>query len=255
MTSTLGSETTDDAFLGGRLNLRQPRVGYRAGVDPVLLAASVPAKAGQNVLDLGCGVGAAMLCLHARVPGLELTGVEVQASYADLATRNMVRNGAKGGVVTADLADLPAGLRARRFDHVIANPPYFGRDKGTASADTGRNIAFGGATALADWVSVAAKRCAPRGYVTMIQRAERLPEVLRALPVSLGSVVVLPLAGRAGRMADRVIIQARQNGRAPFRLLAPLVLHSGDDHGKDAPDYAPAVHDILKNSAPLPLQS
>jgi tRNA1Val (adenine37-N6)-methyltransferase len=46
-------ETTFDAFLGGRITLEQPTKGYRAGVDPVLLAASVPARAGQSVLELG----------------------------------------------------------------------------------------------------------------------------------------------------------------------------------------------------------
>jgi len=249
----LDTDLTDDAFLGGKLSLLQPRTGYRAGVDPVLLAAAVPAKSGQSVLDLGCGVGAAMLCLHARVSGLCLTGVEVQENYAGLARQNAGRAGAQARVFTADLEDLPAELRALRFDHVIANPPYFGRDTGTASADPGRDRAFAGDTSLATWVRVAAKRCAPKGYVTMIQRAERLLERLSALPASLGSRVVLPLAGREGRDADRVIVQARQNGRAPFQLLAPLILHQGSDHGTDTPDYAPHVNDILKNSAALSL--
>ena len=255
MTSTLDTKTTDDAFLGGRLSLLQPRVGYRAGVDPVLLAAAVPAKSGQSLLDLGCGVGTAMLCLHARVAGLSLTGVEVQSRYADLARENAARNDAVATVYTNDLADLPAGLRAQQFDHVIANPPYFGRDAGTASRDPGRDTAFAGDTTLATWITTAAKRCAPKGTVTIIQKTSRLPELLAAMPATLGSRVVLPLAGRAGRDADRVIVQARQNGRAAFRLLAPLVLHQGGDHGADTPDYTSILSAILMNAAPLPLTS
>jgi hypothetical protein len=101
MASTSGAETTQDAFLGGRVQLLQPRKGYRAGLDPVLLAASVPAQAGDTVLELGCGVGAALFCLAARVPGLTLTGVELQADYADLARQNADLNGTGAEIVTA----------------------------------------------------------------------------------------------------------------------------------------------------------
>jgi len=119
-------DLTCDAFLGGKLHLWQPRRGrgYRAGVDPVLLAASIEATAGQSVLELGCGVGAAVLCLGARVPGLTLTGCELQPAYAELARRN---GGAALEVVEADLTDMPLHLRQRQFDHVLANPPYFDR--------------------------------------------------------------------------------------------------------------------------------
>ena len=120
---------THDAFLGGKLHLWQPAKGYRAGVDPVLLAASVPAKAGQSVLDLGCGVGAAALCLGARVAGLEVLGVERQSQYAALARRNGL------DTVEADLNALPQDLRQKQFDHVIANPPYFDRAASVSSAD------------------------------------------------------------------------------------------------------------------------
>lgn len=50
---------TQDAFLNGRVMALQPRDGYRAATDPVFLAASVPARTGQNVLELGCGAGVA----------------------------------------------------------------------------------------------------------------------------------------------------------------------------------------------------
>ena len=156
-------DLTQNAFLGGLVRLWQPRRGYRAGADPVLLAAAVPARGGQSVLDLGCGAGAAVLCLAARVPGLRLTGVDLQPFYADLARRNAAENGTDLEVIQADLCRLPADLRQRRFDHVIANPPYFRPGAHTGAADAGRRAALGEATALRDWIAVAARRLAPGG--------------------------------------------------------------------------------------------
>jgi tRNA1Val (adenine37-N6)-methyltransferase len=89
-----------------------------------LLAAACPAELGQSVLDLGCGAGAAALCLGHRVPGLSLAGLELQPAYADLARRNAARNGIALDVHEGDLARMPKALR-RDFDQVIANPPYY----------------------------------------------------------------------------------------------------------------------------------
>ena len=235
---------THDAFLGGVLHLWQPKKGYRAGVDPVLLAASVPAKPGQSVLDLGCGVGAAALCLGARVPGLELLGVERAEVYAALARRNGLE------VIEADIAALPADLRQRGFDHVICNPPYFDRRAGHKARDAIREAAFGADTPLDLWCDVAARRLNPGGYLHVIHRAERLPALLSAVH-RLGSLEVLPLAARIGRSPDRIILRARKEGRAPFQLHAPKVLHQGLRHAGDGEDYAPDIAAALRHGKPL----
>lgn len=245
-------ETSDDAFLGGRLHLLQPLRGYRAGIDPVLLAACVPARAGQSVLDLGCGAGAAMFCLGARVAGLHLTGVELQPAYADLARRNAQANGIEARIVCADLAALPTSLRQERFDHVIANPPYFRAGAYSVAQDAGRATALGGTNpSLADWIAVAARRLAPKGFLHMIQRAERLPELLAGCHGRLGSLEVLPLAARAGRAPDLVILRARKDGRAAFRLHRAQTLHQGATHQRDGDSYMPEIQDIFRNSAAL----
>jgi tRNA1(Val) A37 N6-methylase TrmN6 len=248
MTDFEEKDLTQDAFLGGLLYLWQPKQGYRAGVDPVLLAASVPAQAGQSVLDLGCGVGAAALCLGARVPGLQLAGVEMQPAYANLAQRN--GNGAFT-VYTANLTNLPADLKQRQFDHVLANPPYFDRNAGRASQNAGREVAMGEDTPLADWVKVAAKRLAPKGLAHFIHRAERLPELLAAMPSYLGSIEVLPISPRAGRAAELVIVRARKAGRAAFCLHAPQIMHKGDRHEKDGDSYVPEIRSVLRDGAAL----
>jgi len=240
-------ETSTDLFLGGRVTAKQPVKGYRAGIDAVLLAASVPAKRGETVLELGCGVGVASLCLTARVSGLEVIGVELQPAYAALAAENGLT------VVNADLRTLPADLRNRQFTHVIMNPPYFDRTAGSAAPDAGRNIAMGGDTPLCNWIDIAAKRLAPKGYFTMILRIERLPEVLAHLSGRLGSVVVHPISARVGAAPHLFLLQARHSGRAPFRMMAPLVMHDGTMHDSDRENYTEDVRAILRNGAAFDL--
>lgn len=206
-------ELTSDGFLGGRLTVLQPRRGYRAATDPVLLAAAVPASAGQSVLELGCGAGVASLCLAARVPGLRLAGLELQPAYAALARENAAMNGVALEVVEGDLSAMPAALR-QSFDHVIANPPYYPAGGGTGAADPGRERAMREETPLATWIEAAVRRLAPRGVLSLIFGADRLPDALAALDGRMGSSVLLPLQPREGRPAKRVILQSRKGGRA-----------------------------------------
>lgn len=245
-------ELTDDGFLGGRLHVLQPRRGYRAATDPVLLAAAVPALAGQSVLELGCGVGVASLCLGFRVPGLRLAGLELQAAYAALARENAARNGMAFEVSEGDLQAMPPALRGS-FDHVIANPPYYPPGSGTGAADPGRETAMREATPLSLWIEAGIRRLAPRGILTLILGADRLPATLRALDDRMGSTRLLPLAARQGRAAGRFIIQSKKGGRGPFTLLAPLVLHEGDAHDGDRDSVSTPVARILREAGALSL--
>lgn len=242
-------DLSDDKFLCGRLRLLQPVKGYRAATDPVLLAAACPAAPGETVLDLGCGAGAAVLCLGHRVPGLVLSGVELQPAYADLARRNAERNGMAVEVHEGDLARMPRALR-RDFDHVIANPPYY-HAGGSPSPVAERARAMQVDTPLAGWVAAATRRLRPGGWLTLICGTDGLPEVLAALAPKLGSAAVLPLAPREGRPALRVIVQARKGGRAAFRLLAPFVIHAGAAHDGDRESYTAAANAILREGAGL----
>lgn len=240
-----------DAFLGGLVQIAQPLNGYRAGVDPVLLAACVPAKAGDTVLELGCGGGVASLCLGQRVTGLSLTGVEVQADYADLAQQNAVRNGITFTVHTADINTLPATVKAQRFDHVIANPPYYDRARSVPALNEGRETGLGGSTPLAKWVSVASKRLAPKGLLHFVQRADRLPELMATIHQYLGSIELQPLYARSGRDAHLVLIRAKKEGRADFRLHAPIVMHQGAEHGENDKNYNEIIEAVLRHGAAL----
>ena len=238
-----------DAFLGGRLNIAQSP-SYRAGADPVLLAAAVPAREGESVLELGCGAGVALLCLGARVPGLSLTGVERDAALAGLAARNATANRIDAEIVTADLSALPPALRARQFDHVMMNPPFFA--DGSSSGDKTRAGSRHEKTPLGAWLDAGIRRLKPEGCLTVIQRTGRLPEVFAALDARLGGMTLRPLAPRAGREAKLAILTGRKGRRAPFRLLPPFILHEGDSHLSDGDDYAPGAVAILRDGEGFP---
>ena len=240
-------KTTSDAFLGGRLTLEQPARGFRAGSDAVLLAAACPARPGDSVLDLGCGVGAAMYCLGARVRGLRLTGVERDRVAAELA-----RSNGAADVVEGDVLALPKALRGT-YDHVICNPPYFAPGSGAAASAPGRDAAMreGGRGELRCWMDVACRRAAPNGTVTFISRSERLMDLLVAMDGRLGAIAVRPVAARSGAEAGRVVVQGHKGRRGGLRLLQALVLHRGPAHAGDRDDHTDEAREILRDGLSL----
>lgn len=240
-------ETTEDRLLDGRVTLFQPKLGYRAAIDPVMLAASVPATAGERVADLGCGAGAVFACIGGRVPGVELVGVERDPAMAGLAARTLAANGFDGWIEAADLTDLPSTWEAGRFDHVAANPPYLTADRADPSPHAGRAAAgVEAGSALSDWIGVARRCLRHKGTLTLVHRSDRLDEILSGLQRGFGSVVVFPLFSKVGEDAKRVLVRAVRGGRAPLRLSPGMVVH-GDDGG-----YTPTADAVLRG-APLDL--
>lgn len=246
------ADLSHDKFIGGRVMIWQPLDGYRAAIDPVLLAAACPAKPGQGVLELGCGAGVASLCLGRRVADLGLTGLEVQPGYADLARRNGRENDLPFDVYEGDLTRMPKDLRARSFDQVIANPPYYPPGRGTPAADPGREHAQREATPLSDWIAAGYRRLQPGGWFTVIQEAERLADLLSAMATGGGAISVLPIAPRRERAAVRVIVRARKGAKGPLRLLAPFILHEAAQHLRDGIDATAEASAVLRDGRELP---
>lgn len=247
------ADTTDDAFLGGRLRLRQPKRGHRAGHDAILLAAATAAKAGDRVVDFGAGIGTAGLAVACRIPGITLALVEIDPALAALARHNVATNGATAEVVVLDLAAsaaefATAGLGPDSADAVLTNPPFNDSGRHRASPDGARSLAHQSeAGTLTTWMHAARRVLKPGGTLTLIWRAEALAEVLAALAKGFGSLLVLPVHPDPASAAIRIVVRAVKGGRAPLRLCPALVLN--DDRG-----LAPAdVQAVLRGERALPL--
>lgn len=240
-------EATLDELLGGRVRLLQPRLGYRVAVDPVLLAAALPA-AGCAVLDAGSGTGAASLCLAARVPDCRVTALERSPDHAAFARESLRRNGMEGRieVVEGDLLAPPPSLRRAAFDAVMTNPP-FNAPCGNPPRAPGRVEAHVEEVPPAAWLEACLRRLRPRGRLAVIHRADRLDAVLAALHGRAGDVVVFPLWPRRDVAARRVVVLARKGGRGPAVLAPGLVLHEEDG------SFTEAAQRILRHAAPLEL--
>jgi len=238
--------TTGGHLLGGRVLYRQPASGFRSGIEPVLLAASIPARAGEHVLEAGTGAGAGVLCLAARVPGVRAVGVEMQPAMADLATANARDNGLTeidiiaGRIETSPLPSL--------FDHAMANPPYH-RTDGSASPDSARETAKRGSDLLIQaWIARLSAALRPRGSLTLILPASMVPVSVTAMTASRCSCAIMfPLWPKAGRPAKLVLLRGLKDGRTPMGLMPGLVLHQPDG------SYSPAARAILADAAALPL--
>lgn len=217
--------TTEGFLLGGALRYAQPAEGYRTGIEPVLLAAAVPARPGEHVLEAGTGAGAALMCLARRVTVTGL-GVELDPAMAALARRNIEANGLAGlAVKTADVLD---GAPPGSFDHAMANPPWH-CPAATPSPVARRDLAKRQAGAgLAGWVAALCEAVRPGGSVSLI-----LPAVLVAQGVAAfrgsgaGAVLHVPLWPKAGRPAKLAILVGRL-APGEVRCAPGLVLHAAD---------------------------
>ena len=215
----------ENALLGGRVRLRQPSKGYRAGMDAALLAAAVEAAPGQRVLEAGCGAGAVLMQIAARRPGVRLTGLERDPAMAGLARENAALNGADAQVMTGDVA---AGFRALDlplFDWAVSNPPFFDDPGALRIPAEGKRGAWLADDGLKAWTTFLLKSVREGGRIVVIHRADRLADLLELLGETAGSFAIRGIHPYADEPAKRVLVQAIKTGKAPLRLLPPLVLH------------------------------
>lgn len=248
MTHFTGSLLTDDAMLGGRLQILQPAQGHRAGIDAVMLAAAVAAKPGELALEGGAGVATASLCLARRVPGLSIDVLEIDPVLAELARQNAQRNqlGDAIEVYCGDITNPPYRITAGRYHHVFMNPPFLEADTHRASQDPGRARAHHeGAAGLREWVKFAVSMARPGGCITLIHRADRLDDILAALKGRAGGCEIFPLWPGNGKCAKRILVRSYKGNDRPLCLFPGLTLHAA------GAKYSEAAEQVLRHAGAL----
>ena len=238
--------TTKGYLLGGRIVYWQRAAGFRSGIEPVMLAASVPARPGEHVLEAGTGAGAALLCLTARVSGVRSTGVEIDETAAKLAAANACANG------FVDIEMITGRIETARFshsfNHAIANPPYH-TPHGTVSPDAARETAKRGSVELIiAWIGPLSRALRDRGTLTLIVPTALVPACLRAMAdTACPCTIIFPLWPKAGQRAKLVLLRGVKRARSPMRLAAGLILHGSDG------SFTEAAQAVLRDGAVLPL--
>jgi tRNA1(Val) A37 N6-methylase TrmN6 len=241
---------TLDEVMGGRVRLIQLADGYRAGMDAVLLAAAVPARAGERALDVGAATGAGALCLAARVPGVTVSGIEIQPALIEIGRANIALNRCEGRVslVQGSILERTAAFAPASFDHVFVNPPYLEDGQAPAPAVSSKTLAHvASETALADWVAFAAAMAKSRATLTFIFRADRIHDLLGPLHPFAGEMVCFPLWPRQGRAASLILVQARKGLHGASAVAPGLVLHGADE------SYTPETERVLREGVGLDL--
>ncbi len=216
--------------LNKRLKLAHSEKGFKTSIDSVLLAASCLAKAGDHILDMGCGVGGAGFCVLSRVEGARLTGVEIQADHVALATRNAIANmmQSRAEFIVSDIRDY---RQEKAFDHIICNPPYLEAGAHLRSPHAEKATAMGHENedlTVKDWVDAAHFCLKSNGSLSMIHRADKIDKIIMALGKRFGAVEIFPLWPKAGEDAKRVILRCIKDRKSPATLHAGFVLHNED---------------------------
>jgi tRNA1(Val) A37 N6-methylase TrmN6 len=188
---------------------------------------------------------------------VDVTLLEIDPELSELAGGNAERNGLAERVravnldVTAPSDQFAAcGIGPASMDCVLMNPPFNNPARQNVSRDADRRAAHAAGEGLLDaWIGAANWVLHSAGTLTLIWRADGLADVLAALGDRFGDIAVLPVHGRAGSPAIRVLVSARKGSRAPLTLLPGLNLN--DETGKPTAE----AEAVLRAAQALPRAS
>lgn len=239
------TETTSDAFLGGRVTVIQPKQGYRAGTDSILLAAALDSEFSGHALEVGCGAGGALFPAATRLAEAQFTGLELDPEMLALARRGVSENAldARIELVEGDVGAVPPDWQ-NKFDLVFSNPPFFA-EGAIQHPGAGKAGAYLESVPLKGWINGMLFALRPKGRFVMVHRAADLARILAVLERQSGDVTVLPIHSYPGAEAKRVLVRARKGLRSgPMRLLEPRYLYT--EKGGSRSDWAKGLQQDAK---------
>ncbi len=238
------TELSQDKLLGGKVIIFQPKKGYRVAMDSCLLAAAVPVKAGDRVLDLGVGTGAVSLCIRARVPKCRIVGIDKNTGYLELAQKSVVKNSWEQSIDlhVGDVCHPPRILQPGSFDYVVANPPYFEEESYFKSPHSGKSEAHANhGSNLADWVACAKHYSKPEGQFFVIFPSDKEERLVAALNDHFNDIRLFRVFSNSKITPIRLIAAATTAPTATHVVTEAGTLQIRDEKGH----YTPAARGVL----------
>ncbi len=244
---------TVDNFLGGRITLKQPRHGFRAGSDSVFLAASIFLKSGASLLDLGCGCGTVLSSVAYRFPGAMLYGLETNLEMCGYAQENSQQHGHPYTVLQGDVFSVTQEQRLKEFqqkmDVVSMNPPYYQEGMHTAAPEKKRALARTHAAdnaGILGWLKAASFFLKDKGFLYVVYPSDGVDAFIEAArKVHFGSISLYPLWPKKNVPAKRVLMILRKNTKGVFKVLPGLILH------QETGESTPEAERVLRDGAGL----
>ena len=218
---------TTNKFLGGKVLLKQNRLGLCATSDSVLVAALVPIKQNETILDVGAGNGIVGLCVNARKK-CRTTAIEIQKNLCQLIQENALLNKQEITIFQEDIFSSKDAIKGQLFNHIVTNPPFYEKGTNMRKSQEQRK-AYVQDFDLKKWIEYCLKHLRAKGSFCLIHRPEMLGEILSFLSPKLGNIEIFPIVSKEGKPANRILIRGYLNKKGPLTLHSPLIMHTKDN--------------------------
>ncbi|MBC2853979.1 MAG: tRNA1(Val) (adenine(37)-N6)-methyltransferase [Cetobacterium somerae] len=219
-------ENEDIANIYEGYTLIQKKEGFRFGTDAVLLANFFNGKKNSKILEIGTGNGIIPVLLCAKDKISKIKAVEIQKEIADLAIRNVKRNGLEDRieVVNMDIKNIQEG---NTYDYIISNPPYMVLDGKEINDKDIKSIARHEIKLnLKEFIANAKRLLKPRGELFMVHKSYRFLEISEELIKNGFSVKRVKFVHYSkDKDSSIVLIEASKGRKNILKIETPIFLN------------------------------
>ena len=220
---------TIDKILRGKISIIQLKKGFRFGFEAVFLAAFVNGylkkfkKKKISLADVGSGVGTISLIIAHQNNEINITAIENNDSYSEIANENIVINNFQRriNVIHGDIFNIDNHL-INRFDIVVTNPPFYDRKQKKSENELDNY-----AKRIIDyesWIENSLKLLKDKGIIFIIIPTGLIEKSLKILNKKTGSVKIFPIWPNNKKSSKRLILFAKKGGASPTELMSGIRL-------------------------------
>ena len=222
---------TVDNILKGKISIIQLKYGFRYGFEAVFLAAFVNKFLEQNkkkdvlLADVGSGVGTISLIIAYKNEKINITAIENNNQYLELAEENILNNNLQKQIKLLNVDIFKTNkVLVNTFDIVVSNPPFY-KDYKNRSKNELENYAKVMKN-LEQWINSSVKLLKNKGIIFLIITSEILDLVLHHLRDKTGSFKIFPFWPNYKKSSKRIILVARKGGASSTELMSGLKLYN-----------------------------